>query len=703
MKTKKWNFIPLILAVVCVAAVVVSAVFWGRTSEMKSGDSGLPMDVSAYDVKKMYTYEEGWLVGTTDGYLLCYDPEGNQLWAEQPFGDTDVNDIRIVDGRVFAAFANRKILAFDMEEASDTGDSPVAEDSTDAEENARAGLAELPSALTYNLQDVIPSSLEFGGGEYFAVQGADSRTGYLLALPIQPSEEELYEDGTYRLFDHELWRDSRNFQAFCITENDELYYTTKTSQLRRYLIEGDGLKEEAVATYETPLLGLTGRGEGLAGINAAGELYLYEQLPTSESNRYLRYSMNLGKQVESVYHTGENFLLGLRGGGVASVDTSTPEVRFVMDASRDSTVIMSAEDSFLLRTYQVGEPVTLNYYTYDYAIATETLENLLWLFVTCVFVFGLAGVVLGCCSYRPLAAKICGLGRSFGRALKTYRLVYLSLIPTFVLLAIFYYFPIGFGFALSFTDYLPGDHMYFVGFENFMRVVTNSIFLQSVGSMLIFLVADLLKALIPPILFAEAIFAVRSKRFSFWVRALLFIPGILPGVAGSLVWAQGIFGSSENGLVNAIIKLFVPSYADVNFFGSGNGLAIFSFIMFSFPWIGSYLIFYGAITGVPSSMYEAAKLDGCGWWKRIVRLDLPMILPQIKYIFITSFIASIQNYSTIYVVLGAEGPVYTPALLMYREIMTANYGTASAMSVFLFLFLAIATFLNFRMQSDKTV
>ena len=159
MKTKKWNFIPLILAVVCVAAVAVSAVFWGRTSKMKSGDSGLPMDVSAYDVKKMYTHEEGWLVGTTDGFLLGYDLEGNQLWKEQPFGDTDVNDVRIVDGRVFAAFANRKILAFDMEEA------------------AGAGLTELPSALTYNLQDVIPSSLEFGGGEYFAVQGADSLTG----------------------------------------------------------------------------------------------------------------------------------------------------------------------------------------------------------------------------------------------------------------------------------------------------------------------------------------------------------------------------------------------------------------------------------------------------------------------------------------------------------------------------------------------
>lgn len=685
MKTKKWNFIPIILAVVCAAAVAVSAVFWGRSSAMAAGDSGMPMDVSDYDVRTMYTWEGGWLAGTTDGYLLCYDREGNLLWSQQPFGDTDVNDVRIVDGRAFAAFANRRILAFDMQEAE------------------VGTLTELASAMTYNLQDVIPSRMEFGGGDYFAVQGADSLTGYLLALPLAPSAEELYEDGTYRLFDHDLWRDSRNFQAFCITGNDEIYYTTRTSQLRRYLIEGDSLTEEAVASYATPLLGLTGMGEGLAGINAAGELYLYEQLPTADSNVYMRYTLGLGGQVETVYCTGEDFLLGLQNGGVASVDTAAPVVRFVMNTSRDASVIMAAEDSFLLRTYRTGETATLSYYTFDYAVSAQTLAGLLWLFITGVFVCGIAAVVLGCCGYRPLAARICGLGRSFVRALKTYRLVYLSLIPTFALLAIFYYFPIGFGFAISFTDYLPGDHMFFVGFENFARVVTNSIFLQSVGSMLIFLVADLLKALIPPILFAEAIFAVWSKRFSFWVRALLFIPGILPGVAGSLVWAQGIFGANENGLVNALIKLFVPSYANVNFFGSSNALAIFSFIMFSFPWIGSYLIFYGAITGIPSSMYEAAKLDGCGWWKRIVSLDLPMILPQIKYIFITSFIASIQNYSTIYVVLGADGPIYTPALLMYREVMRANYGTASAMSVFLFLFLAVATYFNFRMQSDKTV
>jgi len=77
-------------------------------------------------------------------------------------------------------------------------------------------------------------------------------------------------------------------------------------------------------------------------------------------------------------------------------------------------------------------------------------------------------------------------------------------------------------------------------------------------------------------------------------------------------------------------------------------------------------------------------------------------LPQLKYIFVTSFIASVQNYTNIYVLHGINGQIQTPALLMYREIINANYGVASVMGVLIFLFLSVATFFNFRMQSDKS-
>ena len=83
----------------------------------------------------------------------------------------------------------------------------------------------------------------------------------------------------------------------------------------------------------------------------------------------------------------------------------------------------------------------------------------------------------------------------------------------------------------------------------------------------------------------------------------------------------------------------------------------------------------------------------------MISLDIPLIVPQIKYVFITSFIASAQNYGTLYILYGVEDTVTTPALLMYREIAQTNYGYACAMGMIIFLFLAVATVINFRMQN----
>ena len=101
-------------------------------------------------------------------------------------------------------------------------------------------------------------------------------------------------------------------------------------------------------------------------------------------------------------------------------------------------------------------------------------------------------------------------------------------------------------------------------------------------------------------------------------------------------------------------------------------------------------------------MFEAAKLDGCGWVRRIVSFDLPLIVSQIKYVLITSFIASVQDYARIYITTRGDFGTNTPSLMMYLAItVQKNYGIASAMSLFLFIFLMAATVLNFRMQNRE--
>lgn len=145
----------------------------------------------------------------------------------------------------------------------------------------------------------------------------------------------------------------------------------------------------------------------------------------------------------------------------------------------------------------------------------------------------------------------------------------------------------------------------------------------------------------------------------------------------------------------------MPGFAKNWIYSASNATAIGSLIAFGFPWVGSYLIFYGAVSGIDKSLFEAAKLDGCGWWRRMASLDVPLIFPQIKYIVITAFIASVQNYTSIYVLYGVNGQIKTTALLVYREIINANYGVASVMGLFIFAFLSVCTALNFKIQMKQ--
>ena len=186
---------------------------------------------------------------------------------------------------------------------------------------------------------------------------------------------------------------------------------------------------------------------------------------------------------------------------------------------------------------------------------------------------------------------------------------------------------------------------------------------------------------------------MRSKRFSNFTRTLLFIPGVIPGIATTLIWRTGIYG--EYGVLNALIELFKGE--PVKFLtSSGNALA--SIIMMGFPFIGSYLIFYGAIMNIADAYIEAAELEGCPLLKRIVKIDIPLIMPQLKYVLIMTLIASAQNFNRVYMTTGGSWGTQIPINVMYNNLVAGNYGQSSAYAALLFLIMFIPTFINLRTQ-----
>lgn len=297
------------------------------------------------------------------------------------------------------------------------------------------------------------------------------------------------------------------------------------------------------------------------------------------------------------------------------------------------------------------------------------------------------------CAIQPMfLEKFLG----FLKNLKRNWVAYFFLSISLVLLGMFCYYPAVGSISMSFFNYKTNEPVVWNNFSNYATLFTSGEIWQSFGYMLLFLVTDVITAIIPPLIFAFFLTVIRNKKISGIARTLLFLPSVIPGITKMLIWQTGIYG--EYGIINRIVQLFNGN--PVVFF-SGTNFDPWALILMGFPYVGSYLVFYGALMNVPGSYYEAAELEGLGVWKRFVGIDIPLIKPQIKYVVILTVIASVQNFGRTYMITSSLFTIRTPIHIMYDYINTGNYGLSSAIATILFALLLVFTIFNFRKQKEQ--
>lgn len=181
------------------------------------------------------------------------------------------------------------------------------------------------------------------------------------------------------------------------------------------------------------------------------------------------------------------------------------------------------------------------------------------------------------------------------------------------------------------------------------------------------------------------------------LRAIYFLPSVLPGIAATLLW----------------MYLFQPDYGVANWLLSRLGLPKILWlqdvrtaketlvIMGVWGLGGSMPIFLGAIRGIPRQLYEAARIDGAGDLACFRWITIPMLTPMIFFSIVTSIISSFQVFTSAYIATngGPENSTLFYVLLLYRNAFSYfKMGYASAMSWFLFLVLLLATLVQFRLS-----
>ena len=275
--------------------------------------------------------------------------------------------------------------------------------------------------------------------------------------------------------------------------------------------------------------------------------------------------------------------------------------------------------------------------------------------------------------------------------------VYLALAFFVVMLVLFCYYEAVGAISMSFFNYTREKPAWiWNNFANYVKIFNDSNFWPSILNMLFFLVFDIVLGIVPPLAFALLIVLIKNKTTSSWIRSLMFIPGIIPSIATMLIWRVGIYG--DEGLLNQMIM--ATGGQPVNWL-LHEDFARWSLIFMGFPFVGGYLIFYGGLVNIPNEYHEAAKLEGMGVLKQFFKIDIPLIRPQIKYIFITTFIASVQNFARTHILRSTV--VKTPVQSMYEMMTAGNYGMSSAYATLLFVFLFIAIATNFKMQKQDAM
>lgn len=274
---------------------------------------------------------------------------------------------------------------------------------------------------------------------------------------------------------------------------------------------------------------------------------------------------------------------------------------------------------------------------------------------------------------------------------------YLFLLPTMTLLVVFSYYPVLSSFYHSFTQWNAFNPAVFVGIQNYKTMFTDPIFITSFYNLFILLVCSIAIAVSMPLLTAELIFHVRGKTSQNIYRLLFVLPLIVPAVVTYLVW-QFIY-EPNIGLLNTLFKGIGLSIQPL-WLGDPD-LALFCLILLGFPWVSgvSMLIYLAGLQAIPQSVIDASRIDGATGLSRVFKVDIPLIMGQLKLILILAIIGGLQGFQ-LQLVLTDGGPGYStmvPGFAMYTYAIRYNrMGYGCALGVFMFAIIFTITVINIK-------
>ena len=299
-----------------------------------------------------------------------------------------------------------------------------------------------------------------------------------------------------------------------------------------------------------------------------------------------------------------------------------------------------------------------------------------------------------------ISAEINTKNTGFIKHMRKNLLAWLMLLPSLIIFLIFVWQPLVSGVILSFFETIGFKAGKFVGFQNFIDVMSDPTFVKAFTNCLSYTLWSFLIGFLLPIVVAIAINEMVNLNSFF--RFSVFFPSMIPGIATAIMWFF-IFDPGDGGLLNMLFtRVGLPQSQWLQ-----NEQLTIPLIIITLTWRafgGTTIIYLAGLQGVNQELYEASTLDGAGVWGKIRHITLPGISNIIGLMFIMQIIGVFQIMAEPLAMTdgGPNNASVSLILQAYRYAFKDDNAVGKSMAVgtITFIILMIFTFIYFRINKN---
>ncbi len=289
---------------------------------------------------------------------------------------------------------------------------------------------------------------------------------------------------------------------------------------------------------------------------------------------------------------------------------------------------------------------------------------------------------------------------------------YIALAPTIIILLALTIFPLVYLVTVSFRHLDSGDptKSHFVALDNFSRLLSDTTFHNALLNTIVYCGVAVSVEIVLGMALALLVHSAIGRLDLF--RTFLLIPIMLPPIAVAISWKlmyQPQFGIINDILYRLGIEDFLYDRGIIKgpiLWASSPATAMLSIILVdvwqSTPFV--FLMFLAGLASLPTEPYEAAEIDGAGFWRKFRDLTLPLLRPLIGIVFLFRLLDVLRAFDIIYIVTRG-GPAEATDTLGYYVYRVAfqffDLGYAGALSIFmLILTIVLSIFVLSRINVD---